>query len=219
MHPAPPLLGLRWESRSATTSPAGGKPIGCATVRRARDLDERLFRAVNGSGSPAGDRFFTAITELGSIWASAGAAAVLVALRHRRAALDAFGAAGAMWLLGQGLKRRFVRPRPYDALSGVRLLIHRPRGTSWPSSHPAVLLAFVTVAGRDLGVPRLPRAALAGLAGAVGLSRIYLGVHYPGDVAGGLLLGWGVAEAWSTIVSPIVVGNPSSDTAPGTLGA
>jgi membrane-associated phospholipid phosphatase len=199
--------------------PHWGKPIGCATVQKARDLDEHLFRAVNGNGSRGGDRFFTAITELGSIWASAGAATVLVALRHRRAALDAFGAAGAMWLLGQVLKRVFVRPRPYDALSGVRLLIHRPRGTSWPSSHPAVLLAFVVVAGRDLGVPRLPRAALAGLAGAVGMSRIYLGVHYPADVAGGLLLGRGVADAWSTLVSPFLVGRPSSDAAPGTLDA
>lgn len=186
-------------------------------MRRARDLDERLFRAGNANGSPAGDRFFTSITELGSIWASAGAAAVLAARRHPRAAIDAVGAAGTMWLVGQGLKRLFGRPRPYDALPGVRLLIKRPSGTSWPSSHPAVLLAFVTVACRDLGVSPGVTAALAGLAGVVGVSRIYLGVHYPADVAGGLLLGEGVAEAWTALVSPLVLGRPPKDSTPATL--
>jgi undecaprenyl-diphosphatase len=167
-------------------------------------LDEHLFRAVNANGSAARDRFFTSITELGSIWASGGAAAVLAVRRHRRAAIDAFGAAGAMWLLGQGLKRVFVRPRPYDRLAGIRLLIHRPRGTSWPSSHPAVLLAFVTVCLRDLDAPASARRAATGLAVAVGLSRVYLGVHFPSDVVGGLLLGAGVAGLWPSPPAPEV---------------
>ena len=38
-----------------------------------------------------------------------------------------------MWLVGQGLKRLYLRVRPYDALpDAVRLLIGRPSGTSWP---------------------------------------------------------------------------------------
>jgi undecaprenyl-diphosphatase len=43
------------------------------------------------------------------------------------------------------------------------------------------------------------------LAGAVGVSRVYLGVHYPADVAGGLLLGRAVADAWTSSVSPRVL--------------
>src|SRR5207249_7823712 len=83
------------------------------------------------------------------------------------------------------------------------------RGTSWPSSHPAVLLAFVTVGARDLGVDPGGRAALSGLAGLVGLSRVYLGVHYPADVVGGLLVGRGVADLWSWLISPRVTGGDS----------
>jgi membrane-associated phospholipid phosphatase len=195
-------------SSAATAAGLAALAVGVATTgARGMDLDRRLYGVVNGGGSPARDRLFKAVTELGSIWAAAGAAAVLAARRHRREALDAFGAAGAMWLLGQGLKRAFARPRPYEARAGGRLLILRPRGSSWPSSHPAVLLAFASVAARDLGAGAGVRASLAGLAGLVGLSRVYLGVHYPTDVAGGLLLGRAVADAWTAIVSPMAAGN------------
>jgi membrane-associated phospholipid phosphatase len=161
-------------------------------------VDVGLFRAVNRGRGPGADRFFRGITELGSIWASIGAAGVLAAGGRRRAAARGLGAASAAWLAGQGLKRLFDRPRPYVAdPDGVRLLAQPPRATSWPSSHPAVLLAFVTVAGRDLELSLVARTALRGLAAAVGISRTYVGVHYPADVVGGLLLGQAVADAMS----------------------
>src|SRR4029450_6969419 len=117
---------------------------------------------------------------------------------RRRPAARGLAAASAAWLAGQGLKRLFDRPRPYVAdPDGVRLLSHPPRGTSWPSSHPAVLLAFVAGAGRDLEPAVAARTALGGLSAAVGISRIHVGVHYPSDVVGGLLLGPVVADAVS----------------------
>jgi len=162
---------------------------------RGRELDERAFRAVNGLGDVRADRAFRAITELGSIWASVGAAGVLAASGRRRAARRGLAAASLAWLAGQGMKRLFERPRPYEAdAEGTRLLIGPPRAAAFPSSHPAVLLAFVTVAGREAALGPSARAALALLAGAVGLSRVAVGVHYPGDVAGGLLLGRAVSE-------------------------
>jgi undecaprenyl-diphosphatase len=172
---------------------------------RGRRLDRRIFAALNTDRGPAADAFFTGITELGSIGASAGAAMVLAAAGRRREAADTMGAAGAMWLLGQGLKRVYLRPRPYQEGSSSRLLIAEPNGTSWPSSHPAVLLAFATVAARDLSLGPASKLALAALAGAVGVSRIHVGVHYPSDVLGGLLLGRAVADAWSATASPIVL--------------
>lgn len=193
------------------TAALGVLALGLAfvTVRgRGRRVDDRLFARLNsGLQGPALDRFFTGITELGSLWASGAAAIAMAGRGRRREAADAFAAAAATWAAGQGLKRLFNRLRPYE-VEGYRhrLLIDRPSGASWPSSHPAVLLTFVTVAGRDLGLGPPTTSALALLAGAVGVSRVYLGVHYPADVAGGLLLGRAVADAWSASVSPLILG-------------
>lgn len=162
-----------------------------------RERDLEAFREGNRDRGPAADRLLRGVTELGSIWASVGAAAALAAAGHPRAAARGLAAASVTWVAGQGLKRVFGRPRPYDAgLHGMHLRIDRPNGTSWPSSHPAVLQSFLAVTSRDLEVGSVAGAALDVLASAVGVSRVYVGVHFPSDVAGGILLGKAVAAAF-----------------------
>src|ERR687892_656078 len=117
---------------------------------RGQAMDRRIYRAMNGGGNGLTDAVFKGVTELGSLWASAGAAIALTRRGRRREALDALGAAGATWLMGQAVKKLWRRPRPYQNLADARRMIDEPRGSSWPSSHPAVLLSFVLVAGRDL---------------------------------------------------------------------
>jgi membrane-associated phospholipid phosphatase len=209
--PGPPLIETdprRIDRRRTALLIAGALVLAVATIRgRGRQLDDRLFGWANSRFEhPNLDRFFGGITELGSLWASVSAGAALAVAGRRREAGDAVGAAGAMWAVGQALKKTFARVRPYEANlpRPIRLLIGKPKGESWPSAHPATLLAFVTVAGRDLELARPARRALAGLAGLVGASRVYLGVHYPADVAGGLLLGRAVADVWSRTISPRV---------------
>ena len=173
-------------------------PVGAwSSAGPGRERDLEAFREGNRDRGPGADRFFRGVTELGSIWASVGAAAVLAAAGRRRAAARGLAAASITWVGGQGLKRVFGRPRPYDVgLDGMRLRIGRPNGTSWPSSHPAVLLSFLTVTSKDLGAGPIARAALDALAATIGTSRVYVGVHFPSDVAGGILLGKSVAAAF-----------------------
>src|SRR5438093_13230601 len=79
--------------------------VGLATAGGpARALDRRLYRFANRDRGRVTDLAFEGITELGSIWAAAGAAGVLAARGRVREGMDALGAAGAMWLVGQGAK-------------------------------------------------------------------------------------------------------------------
>jgi undecaprenyl-diphosphatase len=178
---------------------AGGAAIGRAALRTedGRELDENLFKALNAEHSETVERFFAEITELGSMYAAAAAAGALALTGRRREGARALTGAGATWLLLQGGKRLVDRPRPFLAdPEGTRRMIAEPHGTSWPSSHPAVLTTFTRVAARELGIGALGRAALTGLDASVAASRVALGVHYPSDVASGLLFGRAVARLW-----------------------
>lgn len=176
-----------------------GAAIGHVALRTVdgRELDERLFKAANAGRWRSADRAFAAITEAGSMYAAGAAAGALALLGRPREGGRALAGAATTWLALQGVKRVVERPRPFLAdPDGVRRLIAEPRGTSWPSSHPAVLTAFTRIASRELGVGRLGRAALGALDASVAASRVALGVHYPSDVASGLLFGRAVAWAW-----------------------
>lgn len=61
-----------------------------------------------------------------------------------------------------------------------------PGSTSFPSGHSASAFAFATAAGHEYPLASLP---LHIMAGTVAYSRIHTGVHYPGDVAAGSLIG------------------------------
>ena len=166
--------------------------------REGGEIDAELFGEVNRGHGRGPDRFFTGVTELGSIWAAGAAAGVLWLTGRPRTAANAFGAAGAAWLAGQGLKRVADRPRPYEAgmPGGTRMLIGPPAESSWPSSHPAVITAFSVVAGRALGLGTTARAGLSVLGASVAASRVYVGVHYPSDVVSGLLIGRAIGRLW-----------------------
>ena len=85
------------------------------------------------------------------------------------------------------IKSVFQRPRPCVVLEAVRLLVGCSEGSfSFPSSHASNITAqaiFFASSYRTLAVP------VFAVAAAVGYSRVYVGVHYPIDVAGGALVG------------------------------
>jgi undecaprenyl-diphosphatase len=114
--------------------------------------------------------------------------------RRRRAAalLLVMGVAvGLSDWSGALLKEAFQRIRPCQVIPDVHLLVGCTRSFSLPSNHAVNMAALTMVAW----MTRTPgRIFLAVLAVGVALSRVYVGVHYPGDVLlGGL---WGGAIGW-----------------------
>ena len=90
------------------------------------------------------------------------------------------------------LKPLVARPRPCDINTALDYLIARPHGWSFPSGHTAASFAAV-FALRASGSP-LWKPALV-LAAGIAFSRLYLYVHWPTDVLGGILVG--AAAGWA----------------------
>ena len=85
------------------------------------------------------------------------------------------------------LKNLVARPRPFW-IREVALLVPPPSEFSFPSGHTAASFAAVGALWREKNRLKIPALVLAVL---IALSRIYLYVHYPSDVLGGLLVGLG----------------------------
>jgi undecaprenyl-diphosphatase len=87
-------------------------------------------------------------------------------------------------------KPAFNRPRPYDMHPDTGALVDKPSTSSLPSGHAANAVAGAYVLSR---LAPEARAIFWPLALLIAFSRIYLGVHYPGDIVVGAIIGWGVA--------------------------
>jgi undecaprenyl-diphosphatase len=94
--------------------------------------------------------------------------------------------------LSGALKLAFERDRPPVSEPVPEPLLESPSTFSFPSGHATVSFACATVLA--LAVPRL-RWPLFVLAALIAWSRVYVGVHYPGDVLAGAVLGVAIAIA------------------------
>ncbi len=157
-------------------------------------LDRDAFLAVAGHGGPLADTAFALVS---TSWLATLVWLILWASRRRDYAIQDW-----IWLMltmvaafaladwtSSALKELFGRPRPCWALEGQFRLVGSCKGQfGLVSGHAATTWALLTVFLRS----RPPR-ILAGLAVlwavAVPVSRIYLGVHYPGDVVAGAVVG------------------------------
>ena len=117
--------------------------------------------------------------------------AVSVLILNKTAGLDllvrALPAFGFQLIIQKSFKHTIKRERPCYALPEIVQRIVPPDEFSFPSGHTAGAFLMATVASSFLPVLSIPAFIIAAL---VGLSRIYNGVHYPGDVLAGMCLGF-----------------------------
>ena len=109
---------------------------------------------------------------------------------ERRAAyLFAAGTLGAE-AVSQILKTVIHRPRPEPFFA-----LAAPWTGSFPSGHAFVPVVYFGILAGLLGAGARWRAAVVAMAGLLGFSRVYLGFHYPSDVAAG----WALAVVWLSL--------------------
>lgn len=175
-------------------------------ARAAADsFDATVRAAVHSAASPRLTTFFRLATWLGSTAVLIPLSVIAaLALNHTRAKLLTLLAFAGAYTLTEVTKAIVQRPRP------VPFFIASPETWSFPSGHSlesaAVYwtIAAILVSQAPTHARRTVVSSLAILPFIVGISRIYLGVHYPTDV----LAGWAAGSCWSVgVVAALHTGN------------
>jgi len=161
-------------------------------------LDARVFALLNMRPYPLWlDRCMWLVTQLGSMLAALVLALAFFLLRQRDLAAEIVLGTLTLWLLVETIKMLSDRDRPFLTFQQTRVVGWREIGDSFPSGHTtqAFFLATLFVQHFQFGMPWT--AALYAAASLVGFTRIYVGAHYPRDVAAGVVLGsvWGLLAA------------------------
>lgn len=166
-------------------------------------LDTRLFLAINGMPHPPLlNRLMVGLTSVmnaGFGWVLLLLALKLMGGRRGRHAL--YQVLPPLWFATMSvefpIKHYFRRRRPFYDIVEAIAVGKKPGGYSFPSGHAAAAFAGASLMARQF--PRL--APLWYLVAALtGFSRIYLGAHYPGDVASGALAGTAIAEVTRRVI-------------------
>ena len=131
--------------------------------------------------------FITSLGDGGMIWILATIALLIPKKTRRIGWMSALALLGSLLINNTLIKNLVARPRPFTVLPELNILIPTPGEFSFPSGHTSSSFAAAAVFYRHLpkklGVPAVILAAL------IGLSRLYVGVHYPTDVLAGALMG------------------------------
>jgi len=167
-------------------------------------VDRAVYSAIAATPTPALDEPLRRLSNAANnsrLWlAIAAGMAVAGGRSGRHAAASGTLAIGpTSALVNLGVKSVWSRPRPDRSGAGVprQRNVRMPTSTSFPSGHAASGFAFASAIGREqpwLGL------ALRFLAAAVAYSRVHTGVHYPGDVVVGALIGESTGQATADLI-------------------
>ncbi len=158
--------------------------------------DERAFLFLNISESrPIWlDRIMLGFTQIGSASGSVGIALVMFFTGNRLFSYELILGTVTLWLMVELMKYLINRSRPFIKLTQARIVGHRKKGRSFPSGHTSQVFFIATLITQHFHPSVWIVLLFYVIALMVGITRMYVGVHYPRDVLAGAILGsaWGL---------------------------
>ena len=138
-------------------------------------------------------KFFTTLGDDGRIWIATAIMLLFIKKYRKTGVMVGVSLLGSLIFINMIIKNLVARARPYKVIETLTILVPEPKEFSFPSGHAASSFAAGVVLYLTLpkkyGVPALILAVL------ISLSRLYVGVHYPTDVLGGMVMGTLIAVA------------------------
>ena len=147
-------------------------------------MEIHILDMIQNLRTPIGDVVVPLITRLGDagiIWIILTVLLLIIPKTRKTGVIMMAALLADVLLCNVVIKNLVARTRPFDVNTAVQLLVAKPRDYSFPSGHTAASFASVTAL-------YLAGAALV-LAVLIALSRLYLYVHYPTDIIGGVVFG------------------------------
>jgi membrane-associated phospholipid phosphatase len=163
------------EARQYHSLKAWAKAVDLAVYRRFRTLG-RTEQTVDLA------RRFSALGEHGLAWYALGVGGALLDTKRSDRWIRATLVTALAYGTSSTIKVAIGRKRP--AVEDLPHLMETPTGLSFPSSHSSSSFA----AARAFGC-LMPKRPLYAAAATMAFTRLYLGVHYPSDIAAGIALG------------------------------
>lgn len=172
-------------------------PVQSFGQSKLQQFDDQVLIDLSHTRTPEKTGFFLFVSNHND-WVNVGVPAGLLAAgiigndkEMRQNALYVASSSAVNVLFTMLIKKVVKRPRPF--LANVKInAVYQPSHYSFPSGHTST--AFTTATALSQAYPKWYVIAPSYLwAGTVGYSRMYLGVHYPTDVAAGAALGTGTA--------------------------
>ena len=161
-----------------------------------QSVDAWVFLAFNLRGvRPAWlDWVMLGLTQLGSGYILPVLALVLWLAPQQGLVYELVLGSLTLWLLVELVKALVGRSRPSVRLSQARIVGFKQPGRSFPSGHTSQIFFLITLMVQHFGLAGWALIGLYLLAALVGVTRVYVGAHYPRDVLAGAALGvlWGV---------------------------
>lgn len=153
-------------------------------------MEIEILNLIQSIRTPLLDTFMSNITKLGNagiIWIMLTIVLILIPKTRKSGLILAIALIVDLILCNGILKPLIARTRPFDVNTAIQLIVAKPHDYSFPSGHTAA--SFTAVIALYLaGEKRLWKVALV-LAILIAFSRLYLYVHYPTDVLGGIITG------------------------------